>query len=82
MINADLYRAKRISSNFEIEKDITVKKFSKAGFPRRFTESVNLFILKFINRKYDEKDEMIIPENFFDDPRRSVFVKLPYCTKK
>ena len=24
---------------------------------------------------------MIIPANFFDEPRRSVFVELPYCTK-
>ena len=39
-INADLYRAERISSNFMVEKEIIVEKFSEAGFPRIFTESV------------------------------------------
>jgi len=24
---------------------------------------------------------MIIPENFFDEPRRNVFIELPYCLK-
>ena len=39
-INADLYRAERIASNMENETKIVKKKFTKAGFPTRFTDNV------------------------------------------
>ena len=39
-INTDLYRAKRISSNFENELIIIRNKFKLAGYPQRFTDSI------------------------------------------
>ena len=75
-VNADLHRAGKIASNLESEKVIVKKKFSKAGFPERFIDSVV--------RQFDAKindGEMIIPANFFEEPRRYVRVELPYCEK-
>ena len=74
-INADLYRAQRISSNFDAEKVIIGKKFQSAGFPKRFVSSVI--------RQFEEKqnDELIIPENLFEEPKSYVRIELPFCPR-
>ena len=77
-INAELHRAERISSNPDHENEIITEKFLKAGFPSRFVGSV---IQQFKNRKAENLDEMIIPKNFFEIPKKAVCIELPYCPK-
>ncbi|XP_066934351.1 uncharacterized protein [Clytia hemisphaerica] len=74
-INADLYRAQRISSNFDSEKVIIADKFHSAGFPKRFVSSV----IRQFNE--NQNDEMIIPKNLFKEPKPYVRIELPYCPK-
>ena len=78
-INADLHRAKNISSTFEEEKARIFEKFSNAGFPARFISSV---VRSFENRNIDTTDdEMIIPEHFFEPPKKFIMVTIPFCER-
>ena len=65
-VNADLHRAQRISLDMEKEKAVITAKFVKAEFPKRFIAS----IIKHYEERKDELDEMIIPQNFFDEPKK------------
>ena len=72
IIVGELHRAKRISSDFSFEKDRIFSKFVKAGYPRRFIQSVF--------RSFDNPDEeLIIPRWLFPDMLPKIFIKLPYC---
>lgn len=75
-INTDIHRAAKISSNFDNEKKLIKDKFQRAGFPPRFIDSVF--------RQYTEKyeDEVIIPQNFFDEQKeKNIKIEIPYCEK-
>ena len=39
-ISGDLHRSRKIASNFDIEIKVIKAKYNKAGYPRRFIESV------------------------------------------
>ena len=55
------------------------KKFTKAGFPTRFTDSV---IRQFEEKRCEEKeDEMLIPKDFFEEHKKQLYLELPYCPK-
>ena len=73
VINA-LHRAKRITTNWKTEVELIKNKFIKAGYPRKFVESV---INNYDNPRTD--DSTIIPTHWFDDPRKTVLIRLPYC---
>ena len=76
-IIGDLYRAKRISSNFDVELIVIKRKFIKAGFPTKFVDSV---IRRFVNPAVQEDEDLpLIPEYFYEDPKPFVLVELPYC---
>ena len=77
-INADLYRSVRTASDMDKEIKAVKEKFTKAGFPVRFTDSV---IRQFDEKRREERDEMLIPEDFFQEQKKKVFVELPFCSK-
>ena len=55
------------------------KKFTRAGFPVKFNDSV---IRQFDEKKRDERhDEMLIPEDLFEEQKKKVFIELPFCPK-
>ena len=72
-INTDLHRAKKITSDFGEEVSKIREKFRRANYPPRFTDSVI--------RQFEEKgdDELLIPANFFEVPKKFVSVNIPYC---
>ena len=57
-IKAELYRAKRISSNFTSEVTLIRNKFKLAGYPMRFVNSV---IREVTTAQANEGNELIIP---------------------
>ena len=73
-INSDLNRSYRIGMHFESEKQIIREKFSNAGFPIRFTDSV---ITQFEDKQND--DGLIIPEFLFKEPKKFVLIEIPFC---
>ena len=73
-INGNLYRAFRISSNFEKEVDIIRNKFTNAGYPLNF---VNAAIILFRNRI--EEEETIISDFMFKEQKQVYFVEIPFC---
>ena len=76
-VNGDLYRSQRISNNFPKEVTEIRKKFLKANYPIRFINSV---INQFNTRRTNtEPDEYIIPPGFFEVPKPTVWVELPFC---
>ena len=78
-INADLFRSMRITSDMEKEITVVKEKFTRAGFPVRFTDSV---IRQFDEKRREERDdEMLIPEGFFEEQKKKVFIELPFCPK-
>ena len=77
----ELHFAKRIFSNFQKEVKNIKEKFSKANFPRRFINSV---VAQFNNSTYNnnernEEDEMIIPPQLFEVPKKMLFLQVPFC---
>ena len=77
----ELHRAKKISSNFRKEvKNIKVK-FNKANFPLRFINNVVAQFNKnmYNNKERNEEDEMIIPPQLFEIPRKILFLQVPFC---
>ena len=57
-INTDLYRAKRIATNFDNELVIIKRKFLAADYPHRFINSV---INTFIEKENKKEEEYLIP---------------------
>ena len=75
VINGELHRAKKISSNFELEKRRILTKFKTAGYPIRFINSV---IRSFENRE----EEQIIPNWLFEEEKKFVVrIQIPFCAK-
>ena len=75
-INGDLYRSCRISSNFNGEKNQIRRKFSSAGYPMRFVNSV---INDFESKEYDP----MIPNYLFNDfeSKPIVLIDIPFCNE-
>ena len=66
-----MYRAKRISCNFDYEISVIKSKYIKASYPPKFVTSV-------INTCTVEKEEPIIPLQIFGE-RKIVYFLLPFC---
>ena len=76
----ELHHAKMISSNFQKEVKNIKEKFGKGNFPRRFINSV---VAQFNNSTYNnnernEEDEMIIPPQLFEIPKKMLFLQVPF----
>ena len=76
-INTELYRAKRISSNFDKEVKIIESKFINANYPIKYVKSV---IKDFNNKTTEQEDEPLIPDWLFDE-RKFLAIKIPFCEK-
>ena len=79
-VNANLHRAKNISFDLNDEIRTIKEKFTKAGFPVKFTDSViRQFNDKFSDNKDD--DEPLIPPYFLEEPKKFISIVLPYCER-
>ena len=72
---------KRYPLNFQKEVKNIKEKFSKANFQLRFINSV---VAQFNNSTYNnnernKEDEMIIPPQLFEIPKKMLFSQLPFC---
>ena len=74
VINNDLDRASKISSNLEYEKEEIRKKYKNADFPKRYVESV---IRQFEEKRNNQNEDIISGE--VEKP--FIPVKLPFCAK-
>ena len=71
-INGELYRSKRIATNFKEEETRIRRKYQTAGYPIRFVNSViNDF------NSIPVPDDVIIPTWLFEE-RRTMVIYLPY----
>ena len=80
-IIGDLAHASRIASNFQQEQVSIHRKFTDAGFPIRFVDSV---IRQYNTPKpqpENDDDDFIIPPGFFDLPPRTIAIELPFCER-
>ena len=77
----ELHRAKKISSNFQKEVKNIKEKFNKANFPLRFINNVVTQFNKnmYNNKERNEEDEMIIPPQLFEIPKKILFLQVPFC---
>ena len=77
----ELHRAKKISSNFQEEVKNIKEKFSKANFLLRFINNVAAQFNNstFNNKERNKKDEMIIPPQLFEIPKKILFLQPPFC---
>ena len=78
---AELRHAKKIFLNLQKEVKNIKGKFSKANFPLRFANSV---VAQFKNTTYNnnernEEDEMIIPPQLFEIPKKMLFLQIRFC---
>ena len=61
------------------EVDTIQIKFVKAGFPKKFVDSV---IRNYLNPQHDKDDDLpLIPPFFFEKPPPFVMIELPYCSQ-
>ena len=72
-INGELHRARKISSNFQLETARIKAKFSKAGFPHKVIENT-------INNFNNVDKEFMIPRWLFDK-RKTIAINLPFSNK-
>ena len=72
-IKAELYQAKRISSNFTNEVNLI-----RTKNPIRFVNSV---IHEFTTAQINEDNEFIIPPWLFENKKKIVLVEITYCLK-
>ena len=70
-----MHRSRKIASNFDIEIRAIKAKYNKAGYPRRFIESV---IRDFIT-PLDKNESFIIPPNMFTVNKPFLLLEIPYC---
>ena len=77
----ELHRAKKISSNFQKEVKNIKENFNKTNFPLRFINNVVAQFNKNIynNKERNEDDEMIIPPQLFEIPKKIFFLQVPFC---
>ena len=74
-ISGDLHRSRKIASNFDIKIRAIKAKYNKAGYPRRFIESV---IRDFITR-LEKHESFIMPPNMFEVKKLFLLLEIPYC---
>ena len=77
----ELHRAKKISSNFQKEVKNIKEKCSNANFLLRF---INNAVAQFNNDLYNnkernEEDEIIIPPQLFEIPKKILFLRVIFC---
>ena len=72
-INGELHRARKISSNFQLETVRIKAKFSNAGFPHKIIENT-------INNFNNVDEELMIPRWLFDE-RKTIAINLPFSNK-
>ena len=77
-LNADLYRAKQISTNLDNKLVIIKRKYLAANYPHRFFNSV---INTFIEKENKKEEECWIPQNFFEIPKPVILIEIPFCVK-
>ena len=75
-INRDLYRSRRINSNFYHKKNQIRRKFSSARYPMRFVNSV---INDFESKEHDPMMPNYLFNNFESKP--IVLIHIPFCNK-
>ena len=75
-INGDLYRSKRISSNFDEEIPLIKERFMKADYPLRF---INSIVNEFQKGKECGDESFRIPTSLFEIAKTLIFVEIPYC---
>ena len=66
----ELHSAKKMASNFEMEIKCIINKYTAVGFPSRFIHSI-------IDNFDSGKDNLIIPQWFFDE-RKAVTIHPPF----
>ena len=75
-----MYRAKRISTDFENELKEIRAKYRTAQFPPRFVESViREFKVREQTKNVNEEVDYIIPPWLFEIPKRFILLELPFC---
>ena len=89
-INTELHRAWKIASHFDREISLIKLKFTNAGFPIKFIESVvRDFQSKIENEDFiippwlmndDDDDELLIPSWLFEVPKKFVLIELPFSS--
>ena len=70
-ITRELHRANKIGSNFSNETKRIKIKYLQAGFPIHVINDV-------FHRFNQQKDEVLIPQSFFDD-RKECMIRLPFA---
>ena len=75
IISGDLYRSRKLASNFDIEIRAIKAKYNKAGYRRRFIESV---IRDFIT-PLDKDESFIILPNMFAVKKPFLLLEIPFC---
>ena len=81
IINGELHRAKKISSNFDKEIIRIRDKYIKAGYPLRFINSV---ISSFNNKNTQQRNSNNDNEDLNNDPnvqKSRIIINLPFCYK-
>ena len=73
-MNGDLYRSQRISSNFYHEKNQIRRKFSSAGYPMKFVNSVTN---DFESKEHDPMITNYLFNNF--ESKLIVLIDIPFC---
>ena len=70
-----------ISSNFQKEAKNVKEKFSKVNFPLTFIISVVAEFTKntYNNNEINWEDEIIIPPQLFEIPKKILFLQVPFC---
>ena len=76
IVTNDLHRAKKISSNFDMEIREIKEKYEKANYPKKFVES----IVKTFNEK-DNKSKEKSKDTKEQEKKQLVLIKVPYCEK-
>ena len=71
-ILGDLYRAHRISSNLELEKQCIEKKYLSVNFSYNFIESTF--------NSYQQKCKSLIPNWLFEEKHsKTIYFRIPFC---
>ena len=73
IITNDLHRAKKISTDFNQEKDEVISKYVRAGYPKRFVGSIVEDFIEKQNRSETTRAEA--------EEKAFVPIKIPYCEK-
>ena len=75
IITNDLHRARKISTDLNTETNEIKEKYGKAGYPKRFVDSI---IRNFNEKEHQQKEQNNEKK---DDSTPFVPIKIPYCEK-